>query len=124
MARQIGFCCFGLTLTALFAFAACEEGESVFDLEVGDCVVALGAGAEGYEEIERVRTVDCSEPHDGEVLALFSVEGDDFPGKDAFFDMGLERCPSEATTYLHPTEDSWNEGGTERSRASVCRCST
>jgi hypothetical protein len=111
MARQIGFCCFGLTLTVLLAFAACKEGVSVFDLEVGDCVVSLGEGAEEYEEIGSVRTVDCSEPHDGEVLALFDVEGDDFPGIDAFLDMGLERCPSEASTYLHPTEDSWNEMG-------------
>ena len=110
MARKVGFFCFGLTLTALFALAACQEGESVFDLKVGDCVASLGAGAEA-EEVERVRTVDCSEPHDGEVVAILDVEGDDFPGEETLFDMGFEGCPSEASTSLTPTEDSWNELG-------------
>ncbi len=110
MARKVGFFCFGLTLTALFALAACQEGESVFDLEVGDCVVSLGTEAE-TEEVERVRTVDCSELHDGEVVALFDVEGDDYPGEDSLSGMGLEGCPSEATTSLYPTEDSWNDLG-------------
>ncbi len=110
MARKVGFFCFGLTLTALFALAACQEGESVFDLEVGDCVVGLEPGPEA-EEVERVRTVDCSELHDGEVVAHFDVEGDDFPGEGPLRDMGLEGCPTEATTVLYPTEDSWNELG-------------
>jgi hypothetical protein len=110
MPREIGFLCFALTVTALLALAACQEGESVFDLEVGDCIVSPGAGAE-EKEVERVRTVDCSELHDGEVVALFDIEGDDFPGEDALFDMALEGCPSEASTYLYPTEDSWNELG-------------
>jgi hypothetical protein len=110
MPRQIGFLCFALTLTALLAFAACREGESVFDLEVGDCILSPGAGAEEIE-VERVRTVDCSELHDGEVVALFDVEGDDFPDEDALFDMALEGCPAKASTYLYPTEDSWNEMG-------------
>ncbi|MEE8347129.1 MAG: hypothetical protein V3S20_07265, partial [Dehalococcoidia bacterium] len=110
MARQIGYFCFGLMLTALFAFAACQEGTSVFDLKVGDCVVGMGIGPEGGE-FGRVRTVDCAEMHDGEVVALFDVEGDDFPGDDALLDMGTEGCPSEASTYLYPTDDSWNEMG-------------
>ncbi len=108
MVRRIGFFCFGLMLMGLFAFAACQEGTSVFDLEVGDCVVSLGEEAE-TEEVERVSTVDCSELHDGEVVALFEVEGDDYPGEDALIDLGVEDCPSEASTYLYPTEDSWNE---------------
>ena len=111
MARKVGFFCFGLTLTALFALAACQQGKSVFDLEVGDCVVSLEVGVEEAEEVGRVRTVDCSEPHDGEVLALFDIEGDDFPGEDPLFDMAREGCPFEATSYLFPTEDSWNEMG-------------
>ena len=110
MARKVGFFCFGLTLTAMFALAACQEGESVFDLEVGDCIVSLGTGA-ATEEVERVRTVDCSELHDGEVVANFDVEGDGYPGEDVLYDMGLEGCPSEATTSLYPTEVSWNELG-------------
>jgi hypothetical protein len=108
MPRQIGFLCFALTLTALFAFVACREGESVVDLEVGDCILLPDAGAEGME-VERVRTVDCSELHDGEVLALFDVEGDDFPGEDALKAMAVEGCPPEASAYLYPTEDSWKE---------------
>ncbi len=110
MARRIGFFCFGLMLMGLFAFAACQEGTSVFDLEVGDCVVSLGTAAEPAD-VERVYTVDCSELHDGEVVALFDVEGDDFPGEDALIDIGAEGCPSEASTYRYPTEDSWNELG-------------
>jgi hypothetical protein len=107
MARRIGSLCFGLTLTALLAFGACGGGESVPDLKVGDCIVSPGAEAGG----ERVRTVDCSDLHDGEVVAIFDAEGDDFPGKDALFDAALEGCPSEASTYVYPTEDSWNGNG-------------
>jgi hypothetical protein len=113
MAPRIGLLCSALALVALLALAACEEGESLLDLEVGDCIVSPGADAEEIDA-ERVRTVDCSDPHDGEVVALFDVEGDDFPGEDALFDMASDGCPSEGSAYIYPTEDSWNEVGSRQ----------
>ncbi len=108
MTRQVAFLCFALTLAALLASTGCQGEGGVVDLQVGDCIVSPGAGAEEID-VESIRTVDCSELHDGEVVALFDVEGDDFPGEDALFDMALERCPSEASAYLYPAEDSWKE---------------
>jgi len=102
-----------LAASALLAggLIACE-GKSVYDLEVGDCIVPPDATSEGIE-VTRVKTVDCSEPHDGEVTAIFDVELDEYPGYAALFDMIIERCPERSSTAIYPTQETWKEGDRE-----------
>ncbi len=83
----------------------------MFELQVGDCIVPPDAAAGEGVQLDDVRTVDCSEPHDGEVIAVFDIEGDAYPGDEALLQMAAERCPSEASKYLYASEDSWDESG-------------
>jgi hypothetical protein len=105
-----GFISFGILL--LSVVVACQEDKSVFDLEVGDCIVPPESTAFRSIEVERVRTVDCSEPHDAEVVAVFEVEGRpwEFPGDEALFREAQQRCPAKCSLYIYPTRQSWNVG--------------
>ena len=100
-------------VVAVLAFIACEEGKSAFDLEVGDCIVPPEIVGDEVVDVERVRTVDCSEPHDGEVVAVFDVSGYTYPGDDVLFTRVMEQCPPESTLYHYPTKESWAEGDRE-----------
>ncbi len=95
----------------LFVFAACSTGNGVFELQVGDCIVPPDAAAAEGVRLDDVRTVDCSEPHDGEVIAVFDIEGAVYPGDEALFQQAVEQCPSDASKYLYPSEESWDESG-------------
>ena len=72
------------TLAGLVALtlllAACSG--NVFELAVGDCFddgdMALGE----LEEIGEFPLVDCSVPHDNEVYAVVTVDGEVFPGEE------------------------------------------
>lgn len=114
------------TLTGLVALtlllAACSG--NVFELAVGDCFddgdLALGE----LEEVGEVPLVACSEPHDNEVYALVTVDGDAFPGEQAIQTQADEVCldafdpfvgleyESSALDFgwLIPTADSWGMG--------------
>jgi hypothetical protein len=96
-----------LALAVIFIFVACADGGGVFELQVGDCIVPPDATADEGVQLDDVRTVDCSEPHDGEVIAVFDIEGDAYPGDETLFQMAVERCPSAASNYLYPSEESW-----------------
>lgn len=103
--------------------AAC--GGNVFDLAVGDCFddgdIAVGPGV---EEIGDVPLVDCSEPHDNEVYATVTVEGDSFPGDQQISDHADQVCHAAFEGFvgldyqssvldfgwLVPTADSWGAG--------------
>jgi hypothetical protein len=96
----------GAVLVLLMA-AACM-GTSVFELEVGDCIKDPHS-TEEFKEISTVERVDCSEPHYGQVLALFELEESEFPGLDALDSTAWERCPSGTTDIFVPSEKSWRE---------------
>ena len=100
-------------VVAVLASLACEEGKSAFDLEVGDCIVPPEIIGDEVVDVEHVRTVDCSEPHDGEVVAVFDISGYTYPGNDVLFTRAMEQCPTESTLYFHPTKESWAEGDRE-----------
>lgn len=111
----------GLIAPALL-LAACAG--NVFDLAVGDCFddgdISLGE----VEEVGDVPLVECAEPHDNEVYAVATVEGDLFPGEAAIQSEGDAVCfdafegfvgldyQSSALEFgwLVPTADSWDEG--------------
>ncbi len=104
--------------------AIVEEGElGAFRIRLGDCVNGLGFSAETYE-VESVTGVPCSEPHEAEVYLAFNMDGGStYPGEQAVFADGDERCYNAfepfvgrdyATsaldfTYLYPTKESWEQ---------------
>jgi len=114
------------TLAGLVALtlllAACSG--NVFELAVGDCFddgdMALGE----LEEVGDVPLVDCSAPHDNEVYAVVTVDGEVFPGEEAIQAQADEVCfeafdpfvglhyESSALDFgwLVPTADSWELG--------------
>jgi Septum formation len=109
-------------LVALTLLAACSG--NVFELAVGDCFDDGDMAVGEVEEIGEVPLVECAEPHDNEVYAVVTVDGEVFPGEIAIqeqadqvcldaFDpfVGLD-CQSSALDFgwLVPTADSWEMG--------------
>lgn len=97
----------------VLALLACEEGKSAFDLEVGDCIVPPESTSDEAIDVGRVGTVDCSEPHDGEVVSVFELSGFTYPGDDVLFNRAVEQCPQEISLVFYPSEESWSQGDRE-----------
>lgn len=102
--------------------AACGSSEpagDVFSLAVGDCFDDPEAGT----QVSSVPLIDCSEPHDNQVFAVFDLPDGPFPGDAAVqetADLGcMERFESYVGTQyavsalflssLSPTQGSWND---------------
>jgi hypothetical protein len=101
-----------LGILLLGVAVACQEDKNVFGLEAGDCIVPPEITPDQPIDVERVRTVDCSEPHDAEVMAVFELEGRswEFPGDEALFREAQQGCPMKCSLYIYPTRQSWNVG--------------
>ena len=111
-------CLVALTL----ALGACSG--NVFELAVGDCFDDGDLLLGDIEEVGEVPLVECSEPHDNEVYAVITVDGEVFPGDQAIqaeadevcldaFDpfVGLDYDSSALDFgWLVPTADSWDMG--------------
>lgn len=117
----------GAALAGALALSGCTAlfGGNVFTLSVGDCFDAM---ATENNEVSDVPTVDCSEPHDFEVIRAVNMEGSAYPGADALFEFADAECEAafEAYTgrsysdsggldydYLYPTQGSWAVGDRE-----------
>jgi hypothetical protein len=99
--------------------AACSEG-NVFSLEEGDCFGDFSGGT-----VSDVDKVDCDEPHQNEVYAVFDSESDgDFPGEGDLSDEAEEECLGDRfedyvglsydqsryfASPIVPSEESWEE---------------
>lgn len=104
-----------------------NEEIGVFKLRQGDCLMMPTQGI-GGEEVETLDAMPCDQPHDGEVLSIVLVPGDDdapYPGDAAISAEAETGCLSSfesvtgrdfATdpfwdlTFLSPTSDSWTLG--------------
>lgn len=105
-----------------------EEGtDSVFDIQVGDCLLEPeGAGSTGTEVYD-INVVPCADTHDYEFYHEFDLSSDDdaWPGDDAIAEQADPGCydsfetfvgvpfDESATlwyTYYSPTSQSWDEG--------------
>jgi len=101
---------------ALFA-AGCSDEGNVFSLGVGDCFTAVDE-----TEIQDVPLVDCEEPHEHEVFAVWNV-GDSLPTQEAMeqgcydrFDAAIGTPFAESLIYsspLTPTSESFAAGDRE-----------
>ena len=108
-----------IALVAVSAVLAACGGQSVFELEVGDCF----DDPETFEEVQEVAQKDCAEPHDNEVYVNVVMSGTEWPGQASVEDYADEAClavfePYVGAAYenselefgwLIPTEASWNE---------------
>ena len=109
-------------LVALTLLIAACSG-NVFELAVGDCFDD-GDMVLGELEVGDVPLVVCSAPHDNEVYAVVTVDGEMFPGEEAIQSQADEVCfdafdpfvgldyESSALDFgwLIPTADSWEMG--------------
>lgn len=109
---------------ALFNFF--DNTTSVATLQEGDCIQDPGL----VEVIENVEAVGCNEPHEVEVFAVIELnqpDGARFPGNDAVYESGMDRCLPEFAGYVGtsyetsvywvdawtPIEDGWDRGDRE-----------
>ncbi|MGH8947791.1 MAG: septum formation family protein [Acidimicrobiia bacterium] len=97
---------------------------NVFELAIGDCFDDGDLVVGQVEEVGDVPLVECVVPHDNEVYAVVTVDGEVFPGEKAIqveadevcleaFDpfVGLDYQSSALDFgWLVPTADSWEMG--------------
>jgi hypothetical protein len=97
---------------------------NVFDLAVGDCFDDGDIAVGGVEEVGQVPMVECTEPHDNEVYAVLTVDGDRFPGDVAIQGQANDMCLDAFEGFvgldyqtsvldfgwLIPTADTWEAG--------------
>ena len=109
--------------TTMVVLSACG-GTSVFEMAVGDCF----DDPSQFDEVSSLMTVDCAEPHDNEVFALFDYTGSAvYPGEDVLQDVAEEGCIARFEDYigidyfesdiwfsaLWPSAGSWDDGDRE-----------
>ena len=102
---------------ALFAVGCSDEG-NVFSLGVGDCFRSVTE-----TEVADVPIVECSEPHEHEVFAVWSVTGDSLPSQTVMEEGCVDRFEEAiGTAYLEsdiyatpltPTSASFDAGDRE-----------
>lgn len=94
--------------------------ESAFSMKVGDCWNDVVGN-----EVTDVPLVPCSEPHDNEVYAEFTLPDGEFPGDEVVEAAAFDGCYDRFADYvglayeesildiypLWPTEGSWDELG-------------
>ena len=97
----------------------CGGSEVATEAAVGECF----QDPEETDEVGELDKVDCDEAHDNEVIAVFDLEGDDFPGADEVQSQAEEGCVGEFEDYvgstfeesdldlftITPTEETWDE---------------
>ena len=96
----------------------------VFTIRAGDC---LDDATVGDDEVDSLPLVTCDQPHDTEVVAVVTAEGEDYPGDEAIGKQAEELCVAEFEEYVGlayadsmyqvgyytPTSGSWQSGDRE-----------
>lgn len=89
------------------------------DLVEGDCITDIPDAS----LVKAVPTVDCIEPHAGEVYAVLTMPSGEFPGQATITEW-QNKCPAALASYspdamadesigvfvLYPTEETWAQG--------------
>ncbi|NKZ05826.1 DUF4190 domain-containing protein [Actinomadura latina] len=97
-------------------------------MKLGDCIndntAAANPSASEPVEVESVKIVPCTSPHDGEVTAVFRLSGSTLPPEAQLRRLASDGCKirtrarisrdpaagSLANSYYYPTDDSWRQG--------------
>ncbi|MGL4339767.1 MAG: septum formation family protein [Rhodoglobus sp.] len=102
-----------------------ETGTDVFDIKLGNCFNNEDVSKAG--EVNKVKILDCSQPHDAEAFKKIIMPGTSFPGDKAVSDAAVAGCTSAFTTYVgieydqskldfayfYPTAATWEEESRE-----------
>lgn len=102
--------------------ASLVTAQQVLQLEVGTCLMDLSTPL--GQDLTEIPTIPCAEPHESEVFAEVTLDGDTFPGVDAITETATGACLAEfaefvgvdhaASTldfaYYYPTPSSWAVG--------------
>ena len=121
----------GAAALAALGLSACG-GDSVTNLGVGDCFTE--SAISDNTAVTNVPTVDCTQPHEYEVIGTHTHEGGDWPGAAAVEIAAYEACAAEFESYvgslyatssillvpMNPTEEGWAGGD----RESLCLAQT
>lgn len=106
-----------LPLLAVLLLAAC--GQSALDLGAGMCFNG------GVADLEAFAIVECVEPHDAEVYAVFDTpDADTYPGPEPLVALAEDRCAVAFETFVgvpygeadltvglaYPSEGTWEAG--------------
>lgn len=115
-----------LVAVAGLALAGCSllgSEDSVFNLEVGDCLNVSNLS----EEITEVPTVDCAEEHEAEIYTTAQLPDGDFPTDEALDGEIMDVCLGEFDAFvgmpyeesqldfnvIYPSTESWADGDRE-----------
>ena len=102
-----------------FFVAVIKDTTIATDMELGDCIAEVPTDS----RVLTLPTVDCAEPHGGEVYAVINMSDGDYPGQTKI-DQFQEKCPEELATFapdamtddsvgiyvLYPTPETWERG--------------
>lgn len=108
--------------TVLIALAVIGRSTPSTSINLGQCINGLGG-----DTIYSVRVQPCTEPHEGEVVAVFDLPAGPFPGQSAVQSKVEERCndllddyspsaqkdPKIELTALFPRKENWDVGDRE-----------
>jgi Septum formation len=108
----------GIVGVAVLYFAF-KDTAIATDMKVGDCISAVPTGA----EVMTLPTVDCAQPHAGEVFAVLDMPDGAYPGGSTIAEW-QNKCPAELGKFapnaltddsvgvyvLYPTQDTWGKG--------------
>jgi len=112
---------FPVVLAIAVLAAACTP--SVLALDVGACF----DDPPSFESVTDVPILDCSEPHDNEVIALEQMRATSYPGDESVASLSEDACvrvfdgamgvpyldsPYEVG-WFSPSQDSWDVGDRE-----------
>ena len=99
-------------VTAVLA-VACGKGNA-FDMEIGECFQEPDT-----LEFSDVDKVDCAEPHDNEVFAIYNLTTESLPSPEVMFEGCVQRFGAAiGTSYENsvyyvslfgPTRQSWDD---------------
>lgn len=118
----------GLVLSGLWAIGAAVLVALAFiakdtvvatDLKVGDCITDVPTSS----RVLTLPTVDCNQPHGGEVYAVLTMPDGKYPGTSVI-DEWQNKCPEELQSFspdamtddsvgvfvLYPTQETWDQG--------------
>ncbi|MER7543767.1 DUF4190 domain-containing protein [Actinomadura sp.] len=97
-------------------------------MKLGDCIndstTAAAPSATEPVQVESVKIVPCTSPHDGEVTAVFRLPGTALPPESQLRQMAADGCKIRtrarisrdpaadglANSYYYPTDESWRQG--------------
>ena len=96
---------------------------SATELQVGDCLNDLTNST----DVSSLPSVDCTQPHEGEVFAVFDLPPGPYPGADGVDDLVSKGCNARLAEYspgapsddavglfsVYPLEQNWERGDRE-----------